>query len=172
MTDEVLLYALAYLLIFFGLIGSILPLLPGSLLIFLGALLWASVDGFEAIGWPTLVVLFVLTVAAWASDIVITTALTRRAGASWKAVLGAIVGGILGGVFFGGWIPIVGTVVATVAGAVIGILATEYLDKRNWAQARQASKGYIAGFILSSIFEAALAVLMIVVFAWQAFLVG
>ncbi len=36
MTGEIILYALAYLMIFFGLIGSVLPLLPGPFLIFLG----------------------------------------------------------------------------------------------------------------------------------------
>ncbi len=172
MAAEVVLYALAYLLIFFGLIGSVLPLLPGPLLIFLGALLWAAVDGFQTVGWPTLLFLFILTLLAWGSDIVITTALTRRTGASWKAVLGAITGGVLGGIFLGGWIPIIGTVIATIGGAVAGILVMEYLDKRDWKRAYQAGKSYIAGFLVSSIFEASLAMLMILVFVWQAFLAG
>ena len=171
MAGEILIYALAYLLIFFGLIGSVLPLLPGPFLIFLGALLWASADGFEAVGWPTLVILLILTLLAWGSDILLTTTLTKRAGASWKAVGGAIAGGLLAGIFLGGWIPIIGTVVATIGGAIAGILALEYLDKRNLNQAYQAGKAYIGGYLLSSIFEAALAITMILIFVWQAFLV-
>lgn len=170
MAGDILLYALAYLLIFFGLIGSVLPLLPGPFLIFLGALLWAAVDGFDAVGWPTLVVLLVLTLLAWSSDILLTTALTKRVGASWKAVLGAIAGGLLAGIFLGGWIPVVGTLIATIGGAIAGIVALEYLDKRNLNQAYQASKAYIAGYLLSSVFEATLALFMILIFVWQAFL--
>ena len=169
MAGELLLYALAYLLIFFGLIGSVLPLLPGPFLIFLGALLWAAVDGFQTVGWPTLVFLLILTLLAWGSDIFLTATMTKRAGASWKAVGGAIVGGLLAGIFLGGWIPVVGTIVATIGGAVAGILAIEFLDKRDLRQAFQAGKAYIGGYLLSSVFEAALAVFMIVIFAWQAF---
>ncbi|MCA9871555.1 MAG: DUF456 domain-containing protein [Anaerolineae bacterium] len=170
MAGDILLYALAYLLIFFGLIGSVLPLLPGPFLILLGALLWAAVDGFQTVGWPTLVFLLMLTLLAWASDIFLTAAMTKRAGASWKAVVGAIVGGLLAGIFLGGWIPVIGTIIATVAGAVAGILAIEFLDKRDLRQAYQAGKAYIGGYLLSSIFEAALAVFMILIFVWQAFL--
>ncbi len=170
MAGELLLYALAYLLIFFGLIGSVLPLLPGPFLIFLGALLWAAVDGFQTVGWPTLVFLLILTLLAWGSDIFLTATMTKRAGASWKAVGGAIAGGLLAGIFLGGWIPVIGTIVATIGGAVAGILAIEFLDKRDLRQAFQAGKAYIGGYLLSSVFEAALAVFMIVIFAWQAFL--
>lgn len=171
MAGEILLYTLAYLLIFFGLIGSVLPLLPGPFLIFLGALVWAAVDGFSAVGWPTLLFLLILTLLAWASDLFLTTTLAKRAETSWKAVGGAIAGGLLAGIFLGGWIPVIGTLIATIGGAIAGILALEYLDKRNLNQAFQASKAYIGGYLLSSVFEATLAILMILVFVWQAFLV-
>jgi len=90
-----LLTLVAYLLIILGLVGAILPILPGAVLIWLGALVWAWVDGFQAVGWPTLAVLGVLMVLAWTSDLVLTTLGTRKAGASWKAVAGAIAGGLV-----------------------------------------------------------------------------
>jgi uncharacterized protein YqgC (DUF456 family) len=161
---------LAYGLMFFGLIGSALPLLPGPVLIWLGALLWAWGDGFQALGWPTLLVLGLLTVMAWASDLLLTTYVSRRVGASWKAIAGAICGGLIGGIFFGGWIPVLGTLLATVAGAIVGILVVEYLDKRQFQPAIRASQGYILGYLASGALEAFLAVLMIALFAWQAFL--
>lgn len=73
---------LAYLLMFIGLIGSLLPLVPGPVLIWLGALLWAANNGFEAVGWPTLLLLLALTILAWASDLLLTTVLSRRVGAN------------------------------------------------------------------------------------------
>ncbi len=78
---------LAYLLMFVGLIGSVLPLVPGPIFIWLGALLWAANDGFQAVGWPTLLFLGVLTILAWSSDLLLTTLFSRRGGASWKAIL-------------------------------------------------------------------------------------
>ena len=73
-----LLFALAYVLMLLGIIGAILPLVPGPLLIWLGTLVWAWVDGFQRIGWPTLLVLGLLTVLAWASDTVMTTVIAMK----------------------------------------------------------------------------------------------
>ena len=161
---------LAYLLMFVGLIGSVLPLVPGPIFIWLGALLWAANDGFQAVGWPTLVFLGVLTILAWSSDLVLTAVFSRRSGASWKAILGAILGGFVGGIFFGGWIPILGTLVATVLGAVAGMVVMETIDKRDVRVAIQATRGYVVGVLASSALEAALALVMILIFFWQAFL--
>ena len=161
---------LAYGLMFVGLIGSALPLLPGPVLIWFGALLWAWGNGFQALGWPTLLVLGLLTVVAWSSDLFLTTYVSRRVGASWKSIAGAICGGLIGGILFGGWIPVLGTLLATVAGSIVGILVVEYLDKREIQPAVRASQGYIFGYLAASALEAFLAVLMIALFAWQAFL--
>lgn len=160
---------LAYLLMFVGLIGSLLPVVPGPVLIWLGALLWAANDGFDAVGWPTLLFLLALTILAWASDLLLTTVVSRRVGASWKAILGAILGGFAGGLFFGGWIPVVGALVATIIGAIVGMVAMEALDKRDLRLAIQASRGYLLGVLASSALEAMLALLMLAIFAWQAF---
>lgn len=161
---------LAYLLMFVGLIGSLLPVVPGPIFIWLGALLWAANDGFQAVGWPTLLFLGILTILAWSSDLLLTTVFSRRVGASWKAILGAILGGFAGGILFGGWIPILGTLVATVLGAMAGMVAMEALDKRDLRVAVQATRGYMVGVLASSAVEAALATVMILLFVWQAFL--
>ena len=161
---------LAYLLMFIGLIGSVLPLVPGPLLIWLGVLLWAANDGFQSVGWPTLLFLGILTLLAWSSDLLLTTVFSRRMGASWKAVLGAIVGGLAGGLLLGGWIPIVGTLLATILGAIAGMVAVEAMDKRDLRVALRATQGYMVGVLASSLLEATLAIVMILIFAWQAFL--
>lgn len=161
---------LAYVLMFVGLIGSMLPVVPGPVFIWLGALMWAANDGFRAVGWPTLLFLGILTVLAWSSDLFLTAVFSRRVGASWKAILGAILGGFIGGIFFGGWIPILGTLVATVVGAVVGMVAMEVLDKRDLRLALRSTQGYVLGVLASSALEALLAIVMILVFIWQAFL--
>jgi hypothetical protein len=161
---------LAYLLMFVGLIGSVLPLVPGPIFIWLGALLWAANDGFQAVGWPTLLFLGVLTILAWSSDLLLTTLFSRRGGASWKAILGAILGGFTGGILLGGWIPILGTLIATVLGAIAGMVAMEVIDKRDLRVALRATRGYMVGVLASSALEAVLAAVMILVFVWQAFL--
>ena len=60
-----LFFLVSYLLIFLGIVGTLVPVLPGPLLIWLGAFVWAWADGFVHIGWPTLLVLAVLTIISW-----------------------------------------------------------------------------------------------------------
>jgi uncharacterized protein YqgC (DUF456 family) len=48
---------LGVVLLFLGLAGSILPILPGPFLIWLGALIWAWGNDFQKVGWPLLIFL-------------------------------------------------------------------------------------------------------------------
>jgi uncharacterized protein YqgC (DUF456 family) len=164
------LYHLAgYVLILLGLVGAILPLLPGPLLIWLGALVWAWGDGFVRVNWVLLAVLGVLAALAWASDILLTTAMSRRTGVSWKAIGGAIVGGILGGILLVE-IPIIGTLFGALVGAMLGMLAVEWFDKRNLRQALRATWGYLVSSLLASALEIVIAGVMVGIFVWQVWL--
>ena len=167
--DFQLLYPLSYVLIVLGLIGAVVPVLPGSLLIWLGVFAWANADGFRAFGWPTLILLGLIMLVTWGSDLLLTTLISRKSGASNKAVLGAIIGGVLGGLFLTGIFPIAGTILGGIAGAVIGILAVEYLVRRNLGAAIKAAGGYILGYLASAVLQLFLCLLMIAIFLVQAF---
>jgi uncharacterized protein YqgC (DUF456 family) len=164
------LFVLAYMLILLGLMGAILPVVPGPLLIWLGVALWAWADGYQAFGWPTLLLLAIIAVLALGSDLLLTTIGSRKAGAGWKSVVGAILFGIVGGVLLSGMLPLVGSLAGTVLGAVFGIILVEYLDKRDWGRALRASRGYLTGYLAANALELLLSLLMIAIFAWQAFL--
>lgn len=110
-------YALAIILVLIGVVGTILPALPGLPLVFAGMLLAAWAGGFEQIGMTTLVVLGVLTAASLLIDFWATAVGARRVGASRKAVIGAVLG-IFAGLFFG---PL-GLFVGPFAGALAGEL--------------------------------------------------
>jgi hypothetical protein len=170
MQPEIGVFALSYLLILLGLIGSVLPIVPGPLFIWLGALTWAIADDFQAVGWPTLIIMGVLMIIGWGSDLILTTIATRSAGGGWKAVIGAILFGLLGGILFTGLLPIVGSIVGTVLGAVVGILLVEYREKQDWGHALRAGRGYVAGYLMAVALELVLSLLMLALFVWQAFL--
>ena len=63
-------YLVAAILVIVGLIGTVLPALPGVPLVFCGLLLAAWTDGFAHVGVFTLFVLGALTVLALAIDFV------------------------------------------------------------------------------------------------------
>lgn len=163
---------LAYILIILGVIGAVVPILPGPLIIWLGAFVWAWNNGFERIGAPTLIFMLMLALLAWISDFLINTLLSRRAGASWKAIFGSILGGILGGILLSGLIPvpILGSLIGALIGAVAGAFVVEYLAKRDSSAAFTAMKAYLGSMLLASVVEVMIALSMVFIFVWQAFL--
>ena len=166
--NTLLLSGFGYLLLFLGLAGSVLPLLPGPFLIWLGALFWAWGNGFQDLGWPTLIVMGLLTIAAWGSDLFLNTVISRRAGASWKSIGGAIVFGFIGGLLMSGYIPILGTLFGAIIGAVIGMWSVEYLDKRNVRSSFKAVRAYLVSMALSALIEITLSFIILGIFVWQA----
>ncbi len=110
-------WLLALALIFLGVLGTFLPVLPGAALVFAGMLLAAWIDHFQRIGWITLTILGALMVLVFVIDIVAGLLGAKRVGASRLALVGAAVGTIVG-MFFG----IVGILVAPFIGAVVGEL--------------------------------------------------
>ncbi len=164
MDQHVLLYLLAGLLIVVGILGVILPALPGLPLVFGGMLLAAWVDGFERIGVWTLVILGVLTVLSLLIDIVATAMGAKRVGASKAAIVGAMLGTIAG-LFFG----IIGIFIAPFIGAVLGeLLHRRKLERSDVSHAAKIGLGTWFGIMLGVISKLALgfAMLGLFFFAW------
>lgn len=114
---EVVGYIFAAVLMVVGIAGIILPVLPGLPVTFLGMLLAAWLDGFERVGWVSLMVLGVMTALSVVVDILSSVMGARRVGASRKALIGAALGTVAG-LFFG---PI-GIVAGPFFGALLGEL--------------------------------------------------
>jgi uncharacterized protein len=161
--------SLALLLIFLGFVGAVIPVLPGPILIFIGAFVYAYNDNFARIGAPTLIVLAILTAMAWGSELVLTMMFTRRAGATWRTVGGAIVGGLVGGLLLNTLMPLIGALLGAAIGAVLGVIGVERgLNRREWPEALRISRTYLTGCLVGRIVELTLCVVMIAVFAIQA----
>ncbi|MFN8998414.1 MAG: DUF456 domain-containing protein [Betaproteobacteria bacterium] len=155
MTD-VLLWITAAGLVITGLAGTLLPLLPGVPLVFLGLLLGAWIDGFAKVGlWP-LLLCGALAAVALAVDFFASVEGARRFGAGRLALIGA--GAWLApGLFFG--LP--GMVVGPFAGAALGQIAGGGSVK----SAGRAGLGTLAGLVLGSAAKFVLSLAMVVVFA-------
>ena len=151
-----LLWVLAAVLVVVGLVGTLLPMLPGVALVFLGLVVAAWAEGFQQVGWFTLVILGLLTLLAYALDLAATALGTRRVGASRRAVWGAGLGTLVG-LFFG--LP--GLLVGPFAGAVLG----EYTVQRRLGPAGVAGAGAWLGFALGVAAKIALAFTMLGIFA-------
>ena len=157
MTSQVLLYGVAALLVIVGLIGVVLPALPGLPLVFLGMLLAAWAGGFEQVGVAVLVVLGLLTLVSFAIEFWATAHGAKRVGASRKAIVGAVLGTFAGLFVF----PPFGLFVGPFAGALIG----ELLHGRELGNAARVGFGTWLGLVLAIVLKLGLAFAMLGVFA-------
>ena len=121
-----LLWILCAALILLGLAGTVLPVLPGTVLVWGGIVLGAWIDDFARVGMTTVAVVSVLAVLAWGLDYVAGLMGAKKAGASKLALLGAAVGTVIG-LFMG----LVGVLFMPLVGAAVG----EYLARRADADA-------------------------------------
>jgi uncharacterized protein len=113
-----LLYATAAALILVGLVGAIVPALPGIPLIFGGIWLIAGVDSYHHLGPWWLLGIAVVGAIGLTLDLLAGALGAQRVGASKQAVWGALVGTVIG-LFFG--LP--GLLLGPFVGAVLGELA-------------------------------------------------
>jgi len=149
------LWMLAVLLVIVGLLGIVLPALPGTVLVFAGLLVAAWIDGFEKVGWLPLAFLGVLTALSFVADLVATGAGAKKAGASKQAVIGGAIGTVVG-IFFG--------IVGIFVGPFIGAAAGELLANQDLVKAGKVGYGTLLGLVLGAAMKIALALAMIGVF--------
>jgi hypothetical protein len=148
-------YALVGLLLIAGLVGSVLPAMPGTVLILGGALLHAVVTGFDPMGPGRLAILGVLTVLAYALDYVAGALGVRRFGGSRWAIAGAAVGALVG-LFFG--LP------GLLLGPLLGSLGAEYVYTRQLNASARAALGTVVGLLLGAVAKFGLGLAMIGLF--------
>lgn len=146
----------ASILVVLGVVGSVLPLLPGVPLIFIGYLLYGWATQFTVISGGLVLLALGLTVLSGILDWVAGSLGARRFGASPRGMLGALVGGIAG-LFISG--PI-GIIAGTFIGAVLGELATG----RTADEAMRAGWGSVLGLLLGTVARFVIAVTLAVLF--------
>lgn len=150
-----LLWVMAVGLIVLGLIGAVLPVLPGTILVLSGIFLGAWIDDFTRIGVPTLVVVTILAVLAWSLDYVAGLLGAKKAGASKLALLGAATGTVVG-LFMG----LVGVLFMPLVGAAFG----EYLAQKDQARAVKVGIATWVGIMVGLIAKVVLAFIMVGIF--------
>ena len=149
-------YLIAGILIVVGLLGTLLPVLPGLPLMFVGMLLAAWAGGFQHIGAGSLTVLGLLVLLSIGVDLAASILGAKRSGASRKGLWGAGIGGFAG-IFFG--IP------GLVAGPFLGASLGEVAHGRPWRDASRIGLGTWLGILVGAVLKLMLALAMLVLFA-------
>lgn len=153
--DAALLWTLSGLLIALGLVGTVLPALPGTVLVLAGIVLGAWIDGFTVVGGWTVALVALLAVLAWTLDYAAALLGARKVGASRQALVGAAVGTVVG-LLMG----LVGVLVMPLVGAALG----EYLARRDERRAVQVGLATGLGLVIGLVAKVVIAFTMVGVF--------
>jgi hypothetical protein len=153
-----------------GLVFSVVPPVPGTVIIWGAAILYGLILGWERIGWWVFSVLTVLMLVGMVIDVVAGHFGARMGGASCLAIaVGAMLGFILGIIFSLIGTPILGCF-AGLIGMVFGVLWIEWRQNQDWERAVRATKGYVAGTAAGILARATSGVFMIALFLIKVYL--
>lgn len=156
---DVVLWVVAMAMIVVGVVGTVLPALPGAVFILGGIALAAWIDGFQRISGLVVGVAALLTAIAFVTDYVAAALGAKKAGASRLAIVGAALGtvaGVLGGPIVG---PL-GILFLPLVGASVG----EYVARRDPAHAGRVGVATWIGLLLGTAVKVAIAFAMVGLF--------
>lgn len=146
-----------------GILGSLLPIIPGTILMGLAVFWYGWVDGFVHLPWGWAFVLILLSLTAGTADIWLPLMGAKTGGASPKSIAWGIIGSVIG--FLGGsFIPILGSLIGALVGYLGGIYLAEYQRLQDSKQSFKAVVGGMAGWGLATALQFGTSVLIFIIF--------
>jgi uncharacterized protein len=143
-----------------GLLGTVLPVVPGTTIILAAAVVHRLVVGAEkGMSWWMIGVLVLLTTITYAIDFAATYVGAKYFGATRWGVIGAVIGGIVG--IFTGFVTLL-------VAPIIGAIAGEMIAGKKMIDAGKAGWGTLLGNLAGMISKLAIGLAMIVLFLMNA----
>lgn len=154
-----------------GIVGAIVPGIPGTSLILAAIVIWGAMKGFSdiTIALAVGVLVFLMSLGI---DFLATYWGAKKVGASNWGQIGAIVGFILGFLGFLPTLPIgglLGLIVGIFFGPWVGAVVGEYLYRKDLMIAIKAGLGIVVGSIVGNLIQGVLAVVAVMVFIFTTF---
>jgi len=144
-----------------GIIGIVVPALPGIILNYLALFLLYISRGEEAIGLNALIMFGLLTLLVALLDYILPLAGAKKLGASRTGIIFAVIGMITGMIFF----PPFGIFFGLLIGAFVG----ELIAGKSQSQAFKAGFVTFLGILTSMVVKLMLAIVMTVYYLWHSF---
>ena len=147
----------------FGVVGCVIPAIPGTPLIFATAVAHRLIVGPSGAQLWVLITLGILAVLALAADFVASLYGAKTLGATKRGMIGAVVGGMIG-LFLGPF--------GILLGPFVGAFAFEFVGGREWRDSAKAGAGATLGLLVGAVGKLCCAVAMVLLFAtdvlWRA----
>jgi uncharacterized protein YqgC (DUF456 family) len=153
---EILAFTLAVLVMMVGIIGCVVPMIPGTPLIFAAAIVHRLVMGSAGAQWWVLCLLGLLAMLSFGAEYAASFYGAKTLGATRRGMIGAVVGGLVG-LFFG--------IIGILIGPFIGAFSFEFIGGRAWRDSARAGVGATLGLAVGAGGKIACAVAMLLLFA-------
>jgi uncharacterized protein len=142
-----IIFLVALVLMIMGIIGSVLPIVPGPVLSFSGLVVYYIFQEDEILTLGSIIFFALGMLLLIILDYALPLLGVKFLGASKKGQWGAIVGALLGIIFF----PPLGIFLGALLGAIIG----EVYQGRELPEAMKAAMGVVMGSVVAIIFQVA-----------------
>ncbi|MGQ7869903.1 DUF456 domain-containing protein [Sunxiuqinia sp. sy24] len=143
---DYVLIALGILFIISGVLGAVIPVLPGPPLSYIGLLLLHVTERYQ-FSSRFLIIWGVITIVVYLLDYFIPIWGTQRFGGSKRGVWGSIIGLLIGMIFF----PPFGLIVGPFLGAVVGELSSGKQSREAFRSGFGSFLGFLVGTLLKLI---------------------
>lgn len=147
-----------------GIIGAVVPAIPGTSLILVAIVIWGFASGsFAAIKIPLIVTIIVLVLSIGV-DFLAGYWGAKKAGASKWGQIGAVVGLLLGFLGLLPTLPFGGPLLGILLGPLLGAIIGEFAYRRNLLLAVKAGIGMVIGTLIGNLIQGLLAIVAVGVF--------
>lgn len=140
-----------------GFVAAFLPILPSSMIIWLGIFIHKMWTGDQSISWSLFAFITVLAIVTQLIDWFFTYWGARKFGGSWRGGVGAILGLFIGPFIF---TPLIGIIIGPIVGAIIG----ELLGGQHLRRAGKAGLGTVVGGLIAFALKLGIICFMIGIF--------
>lgn len=159
---ETTIHILTFMTMLFGLFGLIVPIFPGNVVMWLAALVYGLVFGFDRLGGIIFTVITLLMVVAVLADNFLMGAKARESGAAWGSIILALIAGIIGTIV----LPPIGGIIA--APLVLYLMEMQRLGDSE--EAKAVVKALLTGWGLAFLVRFGIGILMFALWGFWAYL--
>ena len=151
---DIFLLIISFSLMIIGVIGSIVPVLPGPLSSWIGLFILSNVSGVSVSG-KLIVICLIIAIGIFILDYIIPIYTSKKFGASKYGIIGASIG-IIVGLFFAPF--------GIFLGAIIGAITGEIILNKNFKKSLKSAFGVFLGFIISGFTKSLITIIYLVLY--------
>lgn len=153
------LFSVTLIIMVLGIIGTAIPLLPGTIVVWLATLGFAVFTDWALLTPFWFVMITVIALITGSADWWLPMLGANLAGGSrWSGLVGSI-GGLIGFFAF--------NFIGSLVGYALGVISAEYYRLREWRPALRSSLGGLAGVGMANVVQFIGAIMILSLFIWR-----